>query len=87
MLMKVCSCPVVWYSNPEFNDIAADWGLRARNTMKSGDSTEKVAVYTNFRAGIETAEELWGNSDNVAKIGEMKKRLDPGAMFQSIQVT
>ena len=32
---------------------------------------------------METEEELWGSKENANKLKEMKKRLDPGNMFQS----
>lgn len=72
--------------DPANHAVVEQWGVRARNTAKSGDSNGKVAVYTNFRAGTETAEELWGSKENVDRIKKMKMRLDPVAMFQSLHV-
>ena len=80
------SLPIGWYADPANHAAIEQWGVKARDTMKSGDSTSKVAVYTNFRAGTETAEELWGSREHADRIKEMKKRLDPVAMFQSLQV-
>lgn len=57
--------------------------MKTRETIKAGDTNSKKAVYTNFRAGMETEEELWGSKENANKLKEMKKRLDPGNMFQS----
>lgn len=59
--------------------------MKARNTAKAGDTTEKVSVNTDFRAGTETAEELWGSKENADKLKKMKKRLDPVNMFQSLR--
>ena len=80
------SLPFGWYSDPANHGAAERWGLKARNIIKAGDTTEKVAVYANFRAGTETAEELWGSVENSNKLKEIKKRLDPVIMFQSLQV-
>jgi hypothetical protein len=82
----VCSLPIAWYSDPAYHEVAEQWGVKARKTIKAGDTNEKVAVYTNFRAGMESAEELWGSQENAKKIQEMKKRLDPASMFQSFGV-
>lgn len=83
--MNVCSCPTVWYTDPANHAKAEEWGVKARNTMKSS-SSNKIAVYTNFRSGLETAEELWGSSTNIKTIKSMKETLDPVTMFQSLEI-
>lgn len=75
--------PVAWYSDPGNHGVAEKWGLKARDTIKAGDVDPKRAVYTNFRAGDELAEELWGSQETSEELRSMKMRLDPGPMFQS----
>jgi LPS sulfotransferase NodH len=78
--------PTAWYSDPAHHEVAEQWGMKGRKTIKAGDTTKKVAVYNNSRAGMETAEELWGSKVTAHNLQEIKNKLGPASMFQSFRV-